>query len=250
VKRYRRLRRLQPDPELIRRRAAGETFRQLAPAYGVSHSTLSRYFARPEVAKQLKQAVRAGQPAAAASRKRYRRLRRLQPDAELLRRRAAGESFRELAPAYGVSHTTLSRYFARPEVVQALRAEKRQERKLHRQVSQQAAAERERVRRGELAAGRLAERRSRRRAGGAYAAWLDERDARLPLTRADLHSRNDLAAAHTVAAGGGMQAVIEATGLRTRKNVLNSIDPAILEQAFQNDAATKRSRGPRRTRPR
>ena len=54
-----------------------------------------------------------------------RRLRRLQPDAELIRRRAAGETFRELAPAYGVSHTTLSRYFARPEVVQVLRAEQR-----------------------------------------------------------------------------------------------------------------------------
>ncbi len=28
-----------------------------------------------------------------------------------------------------------------------------------------------------------------------------------------------------------MQAVVEATGLRTRENVLNSIDPAILEQS-------------------
>jgi hypothetical protein len=72
---------------------------------------------------------------------------------------------------------------------------------------------------------------------GAYVAWLDERDARVPLTRADLYSRNDDAAARVVAGGGGMQAVIEATGLRTRENVLRVIDPAILEEARQNDAA-------------
>jgi hypothetical protein len=145
--------------------------------------------------------------------KRYRRLRRLQPDAELVRRRAAGETFRKLAPAYGVSHSTLSRYFARPQLAQALRAEQRLERELRRQVREQAAAEREHVR------------------------------------RADLHSLNDLTAARTVDAGGGMQAVIEATGLRTRENVLSSIDPTILEQAFRNDAAAKTSRGARRRRP-
>ena len=50
-----------------------------------------------------------------------------------------------------------------------------------------------------------------------YGAWLDERDARLPLSRADLRSRVDEAAARAVAAGGAMQAVIEATGLRTRE---------------------------------
>jgi hypothetical protein len=33
-----------------------------------------------------------------------------------------------------------------------------------------------------------------------------------------------------------MQAVIEATGLRTRENVFRLIDPAILERARQNDA--------------
>jgi hypothetical protein len=70
----------------------------------------------------------------------------------------------------------------------------------------------------------------------AYEAWLDQRDARLPLTRADLHSGADRAAERAVAAGGGMQAVIKATGLRTRENVLGLIDPAILERARQNDA--------------
>ena len=38
-------------------------------------------------------------------------------------------------------------------------------------------------------------------------------------------------AARAVAAGGGMQAVVDATGLRTRENVLAVIDPAILDRA-------------------
>ena len=70
-----------------------------------------------------------------------------------------------------------------------------------------------------------------------YVDWLDERDARVPLTRAELHSPADHAAARAVAAGGGMQAVIEATGLRSRENVLAVIDPAILDRARRNDAA-------------
>jgi hypothetical protein len=43
---------------LVRRRAAGETFRALAADYGVAHTTLVRYFERPEVARQLKEAAR------------------------------------------------------------------------------------------------------------------------------------------------------------------------------------------------
>ncbi len=35
-----------------------------------------------------------------------------------------------------------------------------------------------------------------------------------------------------------MQAVIEATGLGTRENVVTLIDPAILARAGQNDAAS------------
>ena len=49
----RRLRRLVPDSELIRRGAAKETLRCLAADYGVRHTTILRYFKRPEVAKQL-----------------------------------------------------------------------------------------------------------------------------------------------------------------------------------------------------
>ncbi|MBA3374855.1 MAG: hypothetical protein H0U00_03420, partial [Actinobacteria bacterium] len=71
MKRRRRLRKLVPDAELIRRRAAGEPLRELASDYHVAHTTLGRYFERPEVRKQLKQAseqLRAGQRAAAARR--------------------------------------------------------------------------------------------------------------------------------------------------------------------------------------
>jgi hypothetical protein len=48
------LRRLKPDPALISRRAASEPLRQLAPDYGVSHTTLSRYFRQSEVKKLLR----------------------------------------------------------------------------------------------------------------------------------------------------------------------------------------------------
>ena len=77
---------------------------------------------------------------------------------------------------------------------------------------------------------------SRRRPRSGYEAWLDERDARRPpLTRAELHSENDEIAAGVVAAGGGIQEVIDATGLRTLENVVGLIDPAIIKQAFDND---------------
>jgi len=183
--------------------------------------------------------------------KRRRRLRKLVPDAELIRRRAAGEPLRELASDYDVVHTTLGRYFERPEVAKQLKqaavqlraeqraaaarrsAERRLEQEVRRKAREQAGREREQVRRARAATREVTTRR--RRARSDDEAWLDERDARLPLTRADLHSESDEIAARVVAAGGGMQAVIDATGLRTRKNVLGLIDPAILKQALDND---------------
>jgi hypothetical protein len=48
-----RLRRLRPDRELLQRRADGEPLRALAHDYAVTHTTLSRYFAHPQVAAQL-----------------------------------------------------------------------------------------------------------------------------------------------------------------------------------------------------
>jgi hypothetical protein len=183
--------------------------------------------------------------------KRYRRLRRLVPDAELIRRRAAGEPLRALAFDYDVAHTTLGRYFERPEVAKQLRqaakqlraeqraaaarrsAERRLEQEVRRKAREQAARECEHAQR---ASATLAERTSRRRRPRSdFEAWLDERDARRPLTRAELYSENDEIAARVVAAGGGMQAVIEATGLRTLENVVSLIDPVLLKQAYDND---------------
>ncbi len=57
VKRRPRLRRLVPDAELLRRRAAGQPLRTLARDYGVAYTTLGRFFARPEVTKQLSQTM-------------------------------------------------------------------------------------------------------------------------------------------------------------------------------------------------
>jgi hypothetical protein len=183
--------------------------------------------------------------------KRRRRLRRLVPDAELIRRRAAGEPLRPLASDYDVEHTTLGRYFKRPEVAKQVRqaakqlraeqraaaarrsAERRAEQEVRRKAREQAAAEREDARRVRAA---VAERTSRRRLPRSdYEALLDEHDERRPLTRADRYSQNDHSAARAAAAGGGMQDVIDATGLRTLENVVRLIDPAILKQALDND---------------
>jgi hypothetical protein len=183
VKRRRRLRKLVPDPGLIRRRAAGEPLRPLAADYGVVHTTLLDYFERPEVAREVKQAE-------------------MQLRAE---RKAAADR---------------------------LVAERRLERLVRRQAREQAARARKEDRRVRAV---VAERTARRRAGTPYEAWLDERDERRPLTRADLHSQLDALAARVVAEGGGMQAVLEATGLRTLENVVSSIDPAILKDAYDND---------------
>ena len=66
---------------------------------------------------------------------------------------------------------------------------------------------------------------------------MNEHDApRLPLTRADMHSQLDEIAKRVVAAGGGTQAVTDATDLRTLKQVAHLIDPAVLIRAFDNDA--------------
>jgi lambda repressor-like predicted transcriptional regulator len=182
--------------------------------------------------------------------KRYRRLRRLVADAELVRRRAAGESLRALAADYGVAHTTLGRYFARPDVARQLReqtrllraeqrAERAAERKLvqevRRQARRQAALERAQAR--DLAALRARIARRRPAVRSAQARWLDERELARPLVRAELHSQSDEIAAQIVARGGGIEAIVDATDLRTRENVLRLIDPAILVRAFRNDAA-------------
>jgi hypothetical protein len=52
-----RLRRLVADTQLFRRRAAGESLRMLASDYDVAHTTLARFFVRPEIKQQLRQTV-------------------------------------------------------------------------------------------------------------------------------------------------------------------------------------------------
>jgi hypothetical protein len=103
-------------------------------------------------------------------------------------------------------------------------------------------AEREQARRARAAPRELASRRRRPRSD--YEAWLDAHDARQPLTRADRHSQSDKRAARVVADGEGMQAVIEATGLRTLENVVRLIDPAILKQALDNDVLERAQHPP------
>jgi hypothetical protein len=65
-------RRLSPDPALFRRRAAGETLRELARDYGVSHTSLSRYFARPQAVKELKRAAQLNRAEERAEEARWR----------------------------------------------------------------------------------------------------------------------------------------------------------------------------------
>jgi hypothetical protein len=183
--------------------------------------------------------------------RRRRRLRRLVPDAELFRRRLAGEPLRALAGDYGVAHTTLGRYFERADVKAQLRqarqqlraeqralvvrraAERRLEQEVRRKATEQAATEREQARQFRAA---WAEYLSRRRAPRSeYEAWVDERRApRPPLSRADRHTTHDQIAARVVSAGGGIEDVIEATDLRTLSNVAG-LDPVIVAQAFDND---------------
>ena len=97
-------------------------------------------------------------------------------------------AFRELAPDYGVSHTALSRYFARPEArtqlkqaEQLLRAAKRaaaarrsaEQREVRGKATQQAALERQQLRQSRAVQARIA---ARHHHPSAYEAWLDEHD--------------------------------------------------------------------------
>jgi hypothetical protein len=96
-------------------------------------------------------------------------------------------------------------------------------------ADEQAALERQEPHAFQLA---WAEHRSRwRPPRDQYEALLNEHDAaRLPLTRADLHSQLDEIAKRVVAAGGGTQAVIDANELNTLKQLVDMIEPAILTQ--------------------
>jgi hypothetical protein len=99
-----------------------------------------------------------------------------------------------------------------------------------------------------VAARIAARRRSRPSARSGHADWLDEHELGQPLSRADLYSWNDSTAAAIVAAGGGIEALLEATGLRSRENLFGLIDPALLVGALDNDAKAKAAAQPDRAR--
>jgi hypothetical protein len=188
---------------------------------------------------------------------RERRFGRLVPDGELVRRRAAGEALRTLAADYKVAHTTLGRYFARPEVARQVRDAGRVVRAEQRSARRRRTAERQmegEIRREAKRDAELARSYSEsivdrsQRVGSPYTTWLDEHDRRRPWLQADLRSRNDVPAARVVEEGGGIAAVIDATGLRTFENVRWRIDPAVLVCAFDNDAADSVSAPPDRSR--
>ena len=167
------------------------------------------------------------------------------PDAELLERIAAGEeSLRSLGRELGVAHTTLGRWRRRPEVASELRAvqqrlrarhakERRAEKDLRRRARQQAARDRE------LGARRGTPQRRR----SEVEAWLDSRSEPRGLTSQDRVSRNDELAAQTVAAGGGVQELIEATGLPTRLAVYESIDPQLVNRRSRMMIGARREIG-------
>jgi len=174
-----------------------------------------------------------------------RRLRRLVPDEALFDRRVAGESLRAIAPDYGVEHTTLGDFFCRPDGVLGLE-EARGRLQAARKARQAAELElikhvRKRAREDKERDGRLeawARRRSRR------SSYEDEHDAPKGSHSRAGYSQSDDTAEAVVAAGGGLEQVIEATGLRTPDNALRNIDAQIMQRALAND-----TRFPSNTRP-
>jgi hypothetical protein len=168
----------------------------------------------------------------------WRRLRRLVPDEVLYDRRVAGESLRAIAPDYGVAHTTLGDFLRRPEAVLGLEDARRRleaERKvrqamlrsLDQDVRRRAREDEERDR--QLEAWKLP--------GGfqPYIDWLNLRDAPRGRASRRRYSTNDCTAAGIVDSGGGVEQVIDATGLRSRESVLRGIDAQIMRRALMND---------------
>jgi hypothetical protein len=167
-----------------------------------------------------------------------RRLRRLVPDEALFDRRVAGESLRVLARDYGVVHSTLGDFFRRPDAKRELREARRRldaERKARRVALRLLKQDVQRRAREDARHDRLREawaRRRPRRSG--IEGWLDEHDAPRGSSR-ERFSVNDDLAETVVAAGGGVEQVIDVTGLRTRENALHNVDAQIMRRALAND---------------
>jgi predicted DNA-binding protein YlxM (UPF0122 family) len=176
-------------------------------------------------------------------------LRRLVPDEALFGRRVAGESLRALARDYGVEHSTLSDFFRRPDGVLGLRETRlrlQQERKTRQATLRRLKQDVQRQAREDKQHDRLLE--AWKLPGGSepsdYIDWLNLHDAPRGLTSWQRYSMNDCTAAEVVGSGGGVEQVIDATGLRGLENVLRNIDPQITRQALAND-----TRFPSNTRP-
>jgi lambda repressor-like predicted transcriptional regulator len=153
---------------------------------------------------------------------------RLVLDTELLDRIAAGESVRSVARQRDVAHSTLSRRLQRPEGAAELRAAKQRLRLERKKRS----AERAKERQIEKELPRRAREQAARDRQLDAQPWTPGWKNRV--------SQNDLLAAETVAAGGGIQELIEATGLPTRLQVYELIDPQIVERARKNDRSRPR----------
>jgi hypothetical protein len=92
-----RLRRLVPDTQLLRRRAAGEPLWMLASEYDVAHTTLARFLARPEIKRQLRQTVqelRAERRARTVRRRQAATRAEMAPSRQAPRRRRAASASR------------------------------------------------------------------------------------------------------------------------------------------------------------
>lgn len=191
-----------------------------------------------------------------------RSLRRLVLDPELFDRLVAGESSRSLGRDRGVAHTTILRAMRRPEAVVELREahprlrEKRQARVAERAQRRQAEEDVRRRAREEVSRDRKLEAwyRSAKPRASEYEAWLDQREAPRYLSSKERLSANDELAEEVVSAGGGLEEVIEATGLRTWQNVYRLINAQVMQRAQANERRPKRTgriptEGFRRLRP-
>ena len=148
---------------------------------------------------------------------------RLVLDTELFDRIAAGESVRSVARERGIAHSTLLRGLRTAEGAAGLRTAKQCLRLERKRRSAEGAKER----RIEKELPRRAREQAARDREVGTQTGTPEWKIRV--------SQNDVLAAEAVAAGGGIQELIEATCLRTRLQVYELIDPQIVQSAREHD---------------
>jgi hypothetical protein len=206
-----RLRRLAPDSALFRRRAAGEPLRELGRDYGVAHTTLGRYFARPEAVRELKRATRLNRAEQRAADAR----RRTQEQAERAARRRAKQQPTAASAAASRRRDELGDDLdpATPEQAGTVAAAGPSPPTPADAGPAAATSEC-----GRAAGGRL----QRPGRSSAYAAWLDERDAQLPAP-ADPRVRLVTASGTTIATTNESNAERVAAALEPRHGPLTIV---------------------------